>query len=185
MKFKTFLIIIFLCVGYVNLIHEKGYKGMKNLTEEVYELYISLVSYEDLTKVDKKELFWKLVDYHKKEGILFPIIVSAQVIEETRSLTSDISKFNHNWYGMKCSTTCLCRGEKRGHAYFYNFKESTEAYKCWQKLRLKDNKWVKNSGDYLIMLKDFRIPGLCEHCQYATNPQYLRNLRRIITENKK
>lgn len=166
------------------IFYQKYYFNISNILEDSVELFTELVNYSEFNEEEKEDIFLRLVSYHKAKGIKFPYVVSAQVIEETGELTSNIFKENHNGYGMKCSQTCLCRGVKRGHAFYFSFSESTDSYLCWQKKRLRDNPWVKTEGDYLIMLQDFIIPGVCNHCRYAENPAYIKNLKKILNKNK-
>ena len=139
----------------------------------------------EVTKfIQSKEItvksFNTLVFYHTILGIKFPRVATAQVRLETRNLTSNIYKLNNNMYGMKCDKSCWCECTKRGHAYYSHPLFSMLSYKCWQKKRLRDNPGVVTEQDYIKMLGDYKIPGLCEHCRYAEDDKYLDKIRSLI-----
>ena len=120
------------------------------LFAEAERAFSSLYEYEDLTTVEKEDLFKALVKYHKHMGVKFPLVASAQVIEETGYLTSRYSKDYNNFYGMKCDESCGCKGRmKDGFAYYESYQESTKSYLCWQNKRLRDNPGVYTQEDYL------------------------------------
>ena len=106
-------------------------------------------------------------------NIKFPHIVYAQAVEETGFFTSTIFRENNNLFGMKepriRATTAI--GTNRGHAQYSNWMNSVKDYALWQSTVANG---INSENEYLLLLG--RI--------YAENPNYVRNLERIIDGNE-
>ncbi len=100
----------------------------------------------------------------EKQGIEYPEIVLAQVIEETGWLKCQWCslRFN-NLFGMRLSRFKR-PGNINGYILYENWIDSIRAYKKWQMKHFK-------GGNYFEFLK--RI-------NYATNPKYIQNLKSHI-----
>lgn len=124
-----------------------------------------IITFLLLSLIGKAQTENEIYIYLLQIGMEEPDIVLKQVLYESAHLTSDIYRENHNLFGMKLAkkrvTTAL--GEKRGHAYYSNWKKSIEDYKIWQNLYYKSGcyyQFLINSG-------------------YSTNPKYINTLKRI------
>lgn len=94
-------------------------------------------------------------------------IVMCQEILETDWFRSTIYSENRNRFGMKINSRPFAKAERRGHALYDNYEKSIEDYAAWQKMRLKQNPWVKTDEDYLNML--IKVG-------YAEDPRYKEKL---------
>lgn len=115
----------------------------------------------------------KLRAYILELNIKFPHIVYAQARLETGNFKSEIFKTNHNLFGLKIATRrpTTNKGEENNHAYFDNWKECVVDYAFYQAAYLQD---IKTESEYLQYL------GL----NYAQNPSYVEQLKKIIAESK-
>ena len=78
----------------------------------------------------------------KKQGILFPDVVLAQVIHETNWLKSNVYKDHNNLFGMTChkwSPLCQCGSNNRSdpngdgtYCHYTNWRKSIKNYAQWQ-----------------------------------------------------
>ena len=109
----------------------------------------------------------------KDLNVKFPHIVYAQAIEETGFFTSMIFRENNNLFGMKRpmvrQTTAI--GSNRGHATYSNWISSVKDYAMWQSNMANG---INSEREYLLLLG--RV--------YAENPNYVRNINRIVMNNE-
>lgn len=124
------------------------------------------IKYKDLNEEFSEE---RLIEEINKMNFQRPSIILAQAKLETGHFKSKLFKENHNLFGMKKpwsrATTAL--GEKNGHAYYHNWRDSLIDYALYQ------SRYVKagiTETEYLTQLND----------TYATDPSYHVKLKRII-----
>lgn len=127
-----------------------------------------------LREYDKDNVFSreKLKAYILQLHIKFPHIVLAQSEIETGHFTSSVFKENHNLFGMfeAKQRPCAALGTNNNYAYYNDWKESVQDYAMFQAAYLKD---IHTEEDYFEYLKQ----------NYAENPQYVTNLKKIINKN--
>jgi uncharacterized FlgJ-related protein len=95
-------------------------------------------------------------------------IVKGQILLETNYLTSEVSRYNHNLFGMKLPNNKngrKCIGIYKSHAIYNNYIESIEDYKIWQ------DRYYKYDEDYYKFLR--RIG-------YAKDEKYIHKLKYIV-----
>lgn len=114
-------------------------------------------------------------------SLKFKEVVAAQLLHETDSLKSNISKECKNDYGMKVNSRGLHIGRCRGHAGYSSHYNSFKDYLEWQTkyLPLYESRYnvrVRSDEDYLTFLYKQ---------QYAEDKNYLEKLRYWIPKAKK
>jgi len=170
---------------------------MEDLKEQIYQLYITEgKSQAKIAKIlNLKSSLDTLygADPLIKLGIQFPEVVKAQIILETRWLTSKIYKKNHNLFGMKESGRNWDCGTQFGHANYHcpiydnnpisqlpGEVRSLCDYRDWQIMRFEQArkrgmKIPQTNEEYIYFLQ--HLPG---GGAYAEDPQYPNKLRYII-----
>lgn len=153
-------------------------------------IFVSIFLSKKMTEVEEtimiksaEEKFMKILE---EEGILFPRIVLAQAILETRFFSSKICLENHNLFGMKASSRRINSGSLHGHAYYEHkphkgncniecYRLSIRDYAAWQKVRMKRE--INTEQEYLDFLNN--LPG---GMRYAEDPEYTNKLKLIIKQ---
>lgn len=106
-------------------------------------------------------------------SLKYPWVVMAQEVHETNWFKSPVYREGHNRFGMKVNSRRYHQGAHRGHAKYKDFKSSVLDYRDWQRMRLKQNPWVKSEDDYIDMLIKVK---------YAEDRKYRERI--IETKNK-
>jgi len=134
--------------------------SIKYITEETRMLVINQEN--EFSEVKLKEYIIGL-------NIKFPHIVFAQAKLESGYFKSTIFRENNNLFGMRLAKqrprTAL--GAEHNHAYYNNWKESVLDYALYSATYLKD---IKTENQYFEYLKS----------NYATDPEYITKIKRII-----
>lgn len=124
------------------------------------------IRYTDLNEEFSEE---RLIEEINKMNFQRPSIILAQAKLETGHFKSKLFIENHNLFGMKKAwarpTTAL--GEKGGHAYYHNWRDSLVDYALYQSRYIRRG---ISEADYLTQLND----------TYAVDPSYHIKLKRII-----
>jgi len=107
-----------------------------------------------------------------KYNFRFPEIIIAQAIQES-GFNSPIFKDNHNLFGMKEAHLRInvAKGTRRGHAYYDNWRESVLDRALYEEAYLRR---IEDKQHYFDFLQK----------NYAGDPNYITNLKRIITKEK-
>ena len=128
-----------------------------------------ILSLEQKNKFNELEL----KEYIIGLNIKFPHIVFAQAKLESGYFKSTIFRENNNLFGMRLAKqrprTAL--GVKGNYAYYINWKESVIDYALYSAAYLKN---IKTESEYFEYLKS----------NYATDPNYINKLKKIIKNNK-
>ena len=91
----------------------------------------------------------------KRYEVKFVDVFIEQVLHETGWLTSAICIENNNLCGMKLarSRETTAKGERGGHAYYSDFKDSIKDYKLWQEYYSERINQCISVGEYRRLLK--------------------------------
>ena len=131
--------------------------------------------------------------------IKFPQVVFAQVLHETKYLSSLIFLENNNLLGMKCSNSRpYCTGINRGHAMYSHPVNSLLDYKDWQATRLRDYESyykikVNTEEDYIFFLQNLILftidkktgrkrPFKASYAEDKTYPKRIREYLRLLRQ---
>ena len=114
----------------------------------------------------------KLKEYILQLNIKFPHIVLAQAELESGHFKSPIFKENHNLFGFKEAKIrpTTNKGENKGHAVYYNWRDCVVDYALYSAPYLND---IKSEREYLEYLKQ----------NYAEDPKYIEKLIVILRKN--
>lgn len=158
------VLIILVLTSIFAFIGLKRINDVSNISNETKAIII-----KENTKFSKD----KLKEYILDLNIRFPHIVFAQAVLESGNFKSEIFKTNHNLFGLKIATRrpSTANGEEHGHAYYEDWRASVVDYAFYQAAYLQD---IKTESEYLEYL------GL----NYAENPTYVEDLKKIIGESK-
>lgn len=99
-------------------------------------------------------------------GIEHKDIVMAQMILESGNFKSDLSKSNHNYFGMEKAyqRPCVALGERNGYAYYRNWVYSVIDYALWQEYYAND----LSEEEYLERLSN-----------YASDKNYAEKVKKL------
>lgn len=132
--------------------HENGLKASDTV---IYARYNFIELYKKLDKLGAtNEPSFVVVDSAMSLiGIEHKDIVMAQMLLESGNFESDLSKANHNYFGMKKAyqRPCVALGERNGYAYYRNWVYSVIDYALWQEYYandLSDEEYLKRLSNY-------------------------------------
>lgn len=115
----------------------------------------------------------KFANYVVNTGIRYPDIAIAQSLLETGHFKSKIFKENNNAFGMRLAKKrqTTAKGEKSGHAYYSNWRDSVKDYKLWQENRGFDK--IDRSLYFTKLDKIYCPPPDCGSNQYSNHVKSL------------
>lgn len=131
----------------------------------------------DKEQIDIISLQDSIKQFIKSMNISHADIVYAQAVLETGDFKSDLFSTNHNMFGMKepLVRNTVALGTKNGYAYYKNWQHSIIDYALYQATYYGTTKtrWeTLNRQSYLERLAK----------TYASDPNYIRKLNRIIND---
>lgn len=140
------------------------------------------------TPNDTSIILRKWVTYLSDNNFAFPEVVASQMVHETDFFASVVFKENHNGFGMKHNGRGYSLGEKNGHAYYRNFKDSLKDYLAYQNKMLfyaaKQNRYPHTNEEYMALLEDLPQFGVKKYVRYATDPNYVARLKKRLEQLK-
>lgn len=137
---------------------------------------------------DSSGIFKRWVTYLSDNDFAFPEVVAAQLVHETDFFQSTVFKQNHNGFGMKHNGRGYSLGERNGHAYYKNFKESLKDYKAYQNKILfyaaKQDRYPHTNEEYMALLEDLPQFGVNKFVRYAEDRNYIASLQKRLKQLK-